>query len=98
MKTATDGVTETPTMYETENDLPKSARSELNALINQRLAQVVDLQMQLKQAHWNVKGPNIVARSLADPGSLPFATLQLNVDAQICASTTTLALTDSSLL
>ena len=60
MKTSTDGVIGTSTMYETENDLPKSARSELNALINQRLAEVIDLQMQLKQAHWNVKGPHFI--------------------------------------
>ena len=32
--------------YETENDLPRAAREELNGLINQRLADVVDLQMQ----------------------------------------------------
>ena len=60
MKTATNSSTEAPTMYETENDIPKSARSELNALINQRLADVIDLQMQLKQAHWNVKGPHFI--------------------------------------
>ena len=47
-------------MYETENDLPKPARTELNALINQRLADAIDLQMQLKQAHWNVKGPSFI--------------------------------------
>jgi len=47
-------------MYETENDLPKTTRRELNALINQRLADVVDLQAQLKQAHWNVKGPHFI--------------------------------------
>jgi starvation-inducible DNA-binding protein len=47
-------------MFETENDIPKSARSELSALINQRLADVVDLQLQLKQAHWNVKGPHYI--------------------------------------
>jgi starvation-inducible DNA-binding protein len=47
-------------MYETENDLPRSARAELNELINQRLADSIDLQMQLKQAHWNVKGPHFI--------------------------------------
>jgi starvation-inducible DNA-binding protein len=50
----------TSKMYETENDIPKAARSELNALINQRLADVIDLQMQLKQAHWNIKGPHFI--------------------------------------
>jgi starvation-inducible DNA-binding protein len=47
-------------MYETENDLTRERRSELNALMNQRLADAVDLQMQMKQAHWNVKGPNFI--------------------------------------
>jgi starvation-inducible DNA-binding protein len=60
MKTRTNSTNEAPTMYETENDIPKPARTELNALINQRLADVIDLQMQMKQAHWNVKGPNFI--------------------------------------
>jgi starvation-inducible DNA-binding protein len=47
-------------MYETENDIPRTARLELNALLNQRLADVIDLQLQLKQAHWNVKGPHFI--------------------------------------
>ena len=53
-------MTTAPTMYETENDLPKADRVELNALINQRLADALDLQAQLKQAHWNVKGPHFI--------------------------------------
>src|SRR5580765_645461 len=51
---------EAGTMYETENDLPKEARVQLISLINQRLADIIDLQMQLKQAHWNVKGPHFI--------------------------------------
>ena len=47
-------------MYETENDLSKKRRAELNALMNQRLASAVDLQLQMKQAHWNVKGPSFI--------------------------------------
>ncbi len=47
-------------MYETENDIPEARRLELNALMNQRLADAVDLQLQMKQAHWNVKGPNFI--------------------------------------
>src|SRR5207244_5065400 len=53
-------ITALPTMYETENDLSLQRRSELSALMNQRLADAVDLQMQLKQAHWNVKGPHFI--------------------------------------
>lgn len=50
-----------PKMFTTENDLPKKQRQELNQLMNQRLADAVDLQMQMKQAHWNVKGPSFIA-------------------------------------
>src|SRR5437899_1192102 len=60
MKTPKDTIKETPLMYETGNDIPKAERTELIALINQRLADIVDLQMQLKQAHWNVKGPHFI--------------------------------------
>ena len=51
---------ESPKMYETENEIPEKRRSELNTLMNQRLASAVDLQMQMKQAHWNVKGPSFI--------------------------------------
>ena len=60
MKKAKVTLVDTPEMYRTENDISKSKRSELNALMNQRLASAVDLQMQMKQAHWNVKGPNFI--------------------------------------
>ena len=48
------------TMYETLNDLSKASRVELNELLNQRLADAVDLESQVKQAHWNVKGPHFI--------------------------------------
>jgi starvation-inducible DNA-binding protein len=60
MKTSPKKITEEPIMYETENDLPKAARIELIKLINLRLADAIDLQTQLKQAHWNVKGPHFI--------------------------------------
>ena len=47
-------------MYKTKNDISEARRTELNALMNRRLADVIDLQMQMKQAHWNVKGPNFI--------------------------------------
>lgn len=47
-------------MNETENNISQNRRSELNALMNQRLADAIDLQMQIKQAHWNVKGPSFI--------------------------------------
>lgn len=58
MKNLTSKASATATIYVTENDISQQRRSELNALMNQRLADVIDLQTQLKQAHWNVKGPH----------------------------------------
>ena len=66
MKTSTANLSkianlpELPKMYETENDISKENRTQLNAMLNQRLASAVDLQMQMKQAHWNVKGPSFI--------------------------------------
>ena len=47
-------------MYKTKNDLPEQARTKLIDLLNARLADAIDLQTQMKQAHWNVKGPNFI--------------------------------------
>ena len=47
-------------IYKTENDIPQQLRLKLTLLANQGLADAVDLQMQLKQAHWNVKGPHFI--------------------------------------
>ena len=47
--------------YPTKNDLPESGRLEIIGLLNQRLADCIDLQTQCKQAHWNVKGPTFIA-------------------------------------
>jgi starvation-inducible DNA-binding protein len=47
--------------YETLNDLPVAARSQVIDLLNERLADAIDLQLQAKQAHWNVKGPQFIA-------------------------------------
>jgi len=41
--------------------LPETARVEAITLLNQRLADCIDLQTQCKQAHWNVKGPTFIA-------------------------------------
>lgn len=60
MKTSIANLAQAPKMYETENDLSLKRRLELNALMNQRLASAVDLQTQMKQAHWNVKGPSFI--------------------------------------
>ena len=47
-------------LYPTKNDLPETTRVEVVALLNQRLAEAIDLQTQCKQAHWNVKGPSFI--------------------------------------
>ncbi|HEY3222047.1 MAG TPA: DNA starvation/stationary phase protection protein Dps [Gemmatimonadales bacterium] len=50
-----------PKIYATKNDLPEATRLEVIGLLNQRLADCIDLQTQCKQAHWNVKGPTFIA-------------------------------------
>jgi starvation-inducible DNA-binding protein len=60
MKDLNSTLVEALKMYDTRNDLPQHRRSELNKLMNQQLASAVDLQMQMKQAHWNVKGPSFI--------------------------------------
>lgn len=54
-------IDEATEMYTTENDVSLDHRTNLNRLMNQRLATAIDLQMQMKQAHWNVKGPSFIA-------------------------------------
>ncbi|HEX9703984.1 MAG TPA: DNA starvation/stationary phase protection protein Dps [Gemmatimonadales bacterium] len=53
--------TTTTRRYPTKNDLPEATRDEAIGLLNQRLADCIDLQAQCKQAHWNVKGPTFIA-------------------------------------
>ena len=48
-------------LFRTKNNLPERTRTEVVALLNQRLADAIDLQSQCKQAHWNVKGDNFIA-------------------------------------
>ncbi len=48
-------------MHVTKNDLPLDARTQLVVLLNARLADGIDLMLQGKQAHWNVKGPHFIA-------------------------------------
>src|SRR6266540_1200353 len=55
------GRPQTTRIYPTKNDLPQASRVEAIDLLNQRLADCIDLQTQCKQAHWNVKGPTFIA-------------------------------------
>ncbi len=48
-------------MYRTKNDLPEKVRTQVVGLLQERLADCIDLVMQAKQAHWNVKGPGFIA-------------------------------------
>jgi starvation-inducible DNA-binding protein len=48
-------------MYDTHNDLAPSTRTRMIELLNARLADAIDLRLQLKVAHWNVKGPQFIA-------------------------------------
>ncbi len=50
--------------FPTHVDLAENARSQLVALLNQFLADTSDLRSQVKQAHWNVKGPNFYSLHL----------------------------------
>jgi starvation-inducible DNA-binding protein len=47
--------------WPTQNDLPEKTRAGAIALLNQQLADALDLALQAKQAHWNVKGPSFIA-------------------------------------
>src|SRR3954454_4810756 len=47
-------------MNPTKNDLPEKIRKKSVELLNARLADVIDLQTQMKQAHWNIKGPHFI--------------------------------------
>ncbi len=48
-------------MFKKKHDLAESVRAKMIELLNARLADAIDLQTQIKQAHWNVKGPNFIA-------------------------------------
>src|SRR5437773_3476295 len=48
-------------MFKTKNDIPEATRVQVVELLSARLADAIDLQTQLKQAHWNVKGPTFIA-------------------------------------
>jgi starvation-inducible DNA-binding protein len=60
-RTASETRFTTVRLYPTKNDLPEAGRREIVGLLNQRLADCIDLQSQCKQAHWNVKGPSFIA-------------------------------------
>jgi starvation-inducible DNA-binding protein len=48
-------------MQKTHNSLPQEIRIQSVALLNKHLAAAIDLHAQMKQAHWNVRGPGFIA-------------------------------------
>jgi starvation-inducible DNA-binding protein len=47
-------------LHQTRNDISEQTRCAMISLLNQQLADAIDLGLQTKQAHWNVKGPNFI--------------------------------------
>jgi starvation-inducible DNA-binding protein len=48
-------------MNPTKNSLQAKVRTQMAKLLNDRLADTIDLYNQMKQAHWNVKGEHFIA-------------------------------------
>jgi starvation-inducible DNA-binding protein len=73
------GTKEIDTVHPTSIDIPEQQRAEVVQLLNSRLADLIDLQLQAKQAHWNVKGPHFIALHELFDGV--FAALTGHIDA-----------------
>lgn len=54
-------MTKEQTLFFTRNDIDLDNRRELIDLLNTQLADTFNMYSLLKQAHWNVKGPNFIA-------------------------------------
>ncbi len=48
-------------MFRTKNTIPQKIRMQMVGILQDRLADSIDLGIQAKQAHWNVKGPDFIA-------------------------------------
>lgn len=48
-------------LSKSRNSMPQKDRAAMCALLNHALADLSDLSSQVKQAHWNVKGPQFIA-------------------------------------
>lgn len=48
-------------MYKSPSNLSEETRKTIAATLNDRLADGLDLHMQIKVAHWNIKGPQFAA-------------------------------------
>jgi starvation-inducible DNA-binding protein len=47
-------------MLKTRNDIKSNTRKAVCALLNERLADTIDLALATKQAHWNLRGPGFI--------------------------------------
>ncbi len=47
-------------MQPTHNTLPEAIRAQSVEILNKHLAAAIDLHAQVKQAHWNVRGPGFI--------------------------------------
>ncbi len=47
-------------MLKTRNSLDLKTRQKVTELLQDRLSDAIDLQTQMKQAHWNIKGPHFI--------------------------------------
>src|SRR6266576_5381839 len=45
----------------THNDVSSNSKSIAIVILNERLAEAIDLALLTKQAHWNIKGPQFIA-------------------------------------
>ncbi len=48
-------------MHATKIDIPAETREQVICLLNERLADLIDLHRRAKQAHWNVRGSNFLS-------------------------------------
>lgn len=48
-------------MHKTRNDLSSNAKAVAMQLLGARVADTIDLALIIKQAHWNIKGPQFIA-------------------------------------
>jgi starvation-inducible DNA-binding protein len=50
----------TPVHYRPAYDMAENIRTTMCELLNRQLADIVDLGLQAKQGHWNLKGPHFI--------------------------------------
>jgi len=50
----------TSKLFPTRNNLPETTRAKVVDILNARLAELIDLALVIKQAHWNLKGPQFI--------------------------------------